>query len=203
MIKLDLQYFGGRGASARSGGSAALGRKGSPKMPEEAVANVNSANYNKERGYQINCQRVVWAYELQRRGYDVEALPNNDGLGRGTAWHSIVDGTLQTEHLGNWLGRNTNAQNAKQAAQIMAQWGEGSRGAVRFSRKRGGGHVFNVEYSGGKIHVYEAQTGHKMPSLSKYLSEQQADPNFVQIFRTDNLKFKGSEIPRYVKQRGK
>ena len=103
--------MGGRGASARSGGSSALGKQGKPKTPEEALANANAANYNKDRAYQINCQRVVWAYELQRRGYDVEALPNNDNLGSGTNWHSIVDGTLNREHLGNWLGRNTNAQN--------------------------------------------------------------------------------------------
>ena len=196
--------MGGRGASARSGGgSSPLGKQGAPKTPEEALANVNAANYNKDRAYQINCQRVVWAYELQRRGYDVEALPNNDNLASGTNWHSIVDGTLQREHLGNWLGRNTNSQNEKQATQIMAQWGEGSRAAVRFGRNRGGGHVFNVEYRNGKIEVYEAQTGHRPKSLSKYLTEQKANPNFVEIFRTDNLKFKDSEIPRYVKQRGK
>lgn len=204
MLKIDLQFFGGRGASGGgSGGNSTLGRKGSPKTPEQAVANVNAANYNKERGYQINCQRCIWAYELQRRGYDVEALPNNDGLGAYGRWHSIVDGKLDKNYLGEPWGRNTNARNAKEAARIMGEWGEGSRGVIQFSRKSGSGHVFNVEYSGGKVHVYEAQTGKKMPSLSKYLSEQRADPSFVQIFRTDNLKFNNSEMPKYVKQRGK
>lgn len=194
--------MGGRGASAGIS-SPALGRKGTPKTPEEALANANSANYNKERGYQVNCQRVVWAYELQRRGYDVEALPNYDDLGRGTNWHSIVDGKVDRIYLNPtpWL-RSSNAQNAKNAEQIMSQWGEGSRAAIRFGRKSGGGHVFNVEYKNGKIEVFEAQSGHRPKSLSKYLSEQKADPAFVEIFRTDNLKFNNSEIPKYVKRRG-
>lgn len=195
--------MGGRGASSGMK-SSALGRQGAPKTPEEALANANAANYNKDRTYQINCQRVVWAYELQRRGYDVEALPNTDDLGRGTNWHSIVDGKIDRIYLNDtpWV-RTSNAQNAKHAAEIMAGWGEGSRAAVRFSRARGGGHVFNVEYRNGKIEVFEAQSGRRPKSLSKYLSEQKADPSFVEIFRTDNLKFKESEIPRYVKKRGK
>lgn len=195
--------MGGRGASSGMK-SSALGRPGAPKTPEEALANANAANYNKDRTYQINCQRVVWAYELQRRGYDVEALPNTDDLGRGTNWHSIVDGKIDRIGLAeNWWTKTTNAKNAKKATEVMAQWGEGSRAAVRFSRARGGGHVFNVEYRNGKIEVFEAQSGRRPTSLSKYLSEQKAHPNYVEIFRIDNLKFNDSEIPRYVKKRGK
>ena len=187
------------GVSQKSG----IGKQGAPKTPEEALANANAANYNKERGYQVNCQRVVWAYELQRRGYDVEALPNYDNLGYGTNWHSIVDGKVDRIGLAdNLWQKTTNAKNAKKATEIMAQWGEGSRAAIRFSRARGGGHVFNVEYKNGKIEVFEAQTGRRPTSLAKYLTEQKAHPNYVEIFRTDNLKFNNSEIPKYVKKRG-
>lgn len=205
-MKLDLQFFGGRGASgggSGGGGSSALGRKGSPKTADEAVHGVNEHNYSKDSAYRINCQRCIWAYELQRRGYDVEALPNRDNLGSNRRWHGIVDGQINYEYLGNPFGRNTHKANEKQATQIMSGWGEGSRGVVQIARKGGSGHVFNVEYSRGKITVYEAQSGHKVDSLASYLTQQKAMTGYVQMFRTDNLKFKNSEIPTYVKQRGK
>ena len=204
MLKLDLQYFGGRGASGGGGGSnSTIGRKGNPKTPDEAVHGANEHNFNKDRAYQINCQRVIWAYELQRRGYDVEAMPNRDNLGSGRRWHGIVDGQINYEYLGNPFGRNTHKNNEKEATAIMAGWGDGSRGVVQIARKGGSGHVFNVEYKSGKITVYEAQSGHKVDSLASYLTQQKAMTNYVQIFRTDNLKFKESEYPTYVKQRGK
>lgn len=38
---------------------------------------LKGANHKYARGtqYGVNCQRCVQAYELRRRGYDVEALP--------------------------------------------------------------------------------------------------------------------------------
>lgn len=204
MLKLDLQFFGGRGASGGGGGGGnpTLGKKGTPKTAEEAVHGVNEHNFYKDGAYRINCQRCIWAYELQRRGYDVEALPNRDGLGSYGRWHSIVDGAIAKEYLGNPFGRNTHKNNENHATQIMAGWGEGSRGVVQIARKSGSGHVFNVEYKNGKIKVYEAQTGHAYDSLAKYLTSQKAMTGYVQIFRTDNLKFKDSEYSKYVKQRG-
>jgi hypothetical protein len=198
--------MGGRGAGGgggRGGGGGGYIRKGNERSSEEALMSVNKDNYYKGHGYQVNCQRCIWAYELQRRGYDVEALPNNDGLGSFNRWHSIVDGNLQKEFLGNPFGRGTNKLNEKEATSIMAGWGEGSRGVIQMARKGGSGHVFNVEYKNGKITVFEAQTGERFDSLAKYLSSQKAMPGYVQLFRTDNLKFKASEYPKYVKQRGK
>lgn len=51
----------------------ALGcRKGAPFSIEDAAAIVNP-RFKEDWGYQHNCQRCVQAYELARRGYDVEA----------------------------------------------------------------------------------------------------------------------------------
>ncbi len=51
----------------------ALGcRKGAPFSIEDAAAIANP-RFNEGWGFQNNCQRCVQAYELARRGYDVEA----------------------------------------------------------------------------------------------------------------------------------
>jgi hypothetical protein len=46
------------------------------KITKEQALSGTNPNYSKSREYQINCQRCVPAYEMRRRGYNVEALPN-------------------------------------------------------------------------------------------------------------------------------
>lgn len=57
-----------------------LGTQGEPMEPEEAIQ--ANPRYDEGGGYKNNCQRCVPAYELRRRGYDVEALPNTPKLRR-------------------------------------------------------------------------------------------------------------------------
>jgi hypothetical protein len=55
---------------------SALGvSKSAPIDMLQAMAGTNP-NYYSAREFQINCQRCVPTFELQRRGYNVEALPN-------------------------------------------------------------------------------------------------------------------------------
>lgn len=158
-------------------------------------------------GYDINCQRCVWAYELQRRGYDVEALPNLDGdtqnaLSRNGNWMKLGVDIGEPERLLSWVDTQTNASAAKNAVGIMASWGEGSRGIIRLGRRSGAGHVFNVEYSNGKIKAVDAQTGEIYTSLSKALTSNKAVPYLTQIVRTDNVTIDMTQVGRYVKKRG-
>ena len=48
-----------------------LGRKGTDVVASVAMDSVNP-NYDKGTRWQENCQRCVWAYEFQRRGYNVD-----------------------------------------------------------------------------------------------------------------------------------
>jgi SPP1 gp7 family putative phage head morphogenesis protein len=57
-----------------------IGTQGEPMEPEEAIK--ANPRYDEGGGYKSNCQRCVPAYELRRRGYDVEALPNTPKLRR-------------------------------------------------------------------------------------------------------------------------
>lgn len=57
----------------------ALGRKGKQHSIATALKTVNPNRNPAYSEYSENCQRCVVAYELQRRGYNVEAQPTYDG----------------------------------------------------------------------------------------------------------------------------
>lgn len=65
----------------------------------------------------------------------------------------------------------------------MAAWGEGSRAAVTVRWTGGGGHVFNVIYSGGELKFYDSQI-HAM-STGVYRSHAHVS-HYDGLVRTDN-----------------
>lgn len=139
--------MGGRGGSySRSG---FLGPRGKQKTVDEALAGSNP-HYREGREWQQNCQRCIYAYEMQRRGYDVEALPRIfDGTDRlpymydKNGWLAVMDGAKAVD----FPSRNTIQKMADQ----MANWGDGARAIVRVQWKGGrSGHVFMAEQQKGR-----------------------------------------------------
>lgn len=185
--------MGGRGASSSGGDGlsakfrSALGRRGRQRDIDTAIRTANP-KYGEDPTYRINCQRVIYAYEMQRRGYKVQALPNAtrgaDGFSRhftggyrhvfeGQTWDSVP-------------GANPTRESAEKFVRSkFDEWGDGARAAVSivWSNARRG-HVFNVEKIGGKVMICEAQSGKKR-ELSDYLSR--CRPASVNISRLDNL----------------
>lgn len=53
--------------------------QGKPMNFRQADGGAPNPNFKKGGGYATNCQTSVVAYELRRRGYDVEARPNSKG----------------------------------------------------------------------------------------------------------------------------
>lgn len=205
MIRINLQFFGGRGATSsvkadKSGGDSVLGKRGKPITSEQALANANP-NYNKGEEYQENCQRVVLAYEALRQGYDVEALPaildkTNDPMFDNENWLHGFHGQTWTGY--GELGKR-NKQVEKNIVSKMQEWGDGSRAIAYVAWKRGNAHVFNIENKGGEVSVFDAQEGKKY-KLSEYISD--AKPTFTKISRVDNLK-PNLDVMRYaVKKKG-
>ena len=185
-----------------------LGPKGDPVEPDVAVGRVNRANYAKceagEPGYEnydINCQRCIWAYELLRRGYDVEALPNNDEFGyvwkyidkvvKNKTYSDLVDMSVQP---GQKDRITTVQQNIEKQ---MKEWGDGTRAFVRID-----GHVFNVEQIDGKTVVFEAQTGNR-GDLRRWLKFHNVARTrmMASIMRTDDVEFR-DDLSNVVKRRG-
>lgn len=171
----------------------AIGPKGSPNSIAESVVKTNPLWNASYREFSENCQRCVVAYELNRRGYDVTALPTYKGdILPKIAHYNPKSGTFE----GRWKGAFRNAKTVNVGAKTedgaianiekaMKSYGSGSRAVVQIFYKSGGGHVFNVENQRGRIVYVEAQTG-KMKSIERTMSS--VDSRYVNLVRTDNLK---------------
>ena len=177
----------------------AIGAKGAEKSMADAMKNSNPYYSRDYSEYSENCQRCVVAYELRRRGYDVEAQPTY----AGDKWPQSlnVNGRL----MGRWRGAFRHAKtdsvgvdgnNAKAEARVldnlaakMREYGNGARAIIRIGyRGTHMGHVFNVENRGGQVSYVDAQTGQRylqgdMRNLMKIV-----DTRGVTLTRTDNLR---------------
>ena len=188
--------MGGRGASSSAINRSAsafqnvdanvkslLGKQGRPLTPEEALQTTNPHYNSGAEKWRINCQRVVYAYEAQRRGYQVEAQPNirkpGDNMSRYGYRNMFEDQTWE----GDLGSRNKTVERNIESA--MREWGDGARAIVKVDWKSGkSAHVFNIEQSGGKTVAYDAQSG-KSIKLMDYL--QYSKPTKTEISRVDNL----------------
>lgn len=77
--------MGGRGGSYSR--SSFLGPRGKQKTVDEALAGSNP-HYREGREWQQNCQRCIYAYEMQRRG--IVAVSTKTGRGDDTARYAGV-----------------------------------------------------------------------------------------------------------------
>lgn len=178
----------------------------SSMSPEMAMSRTNP-NFDVDSTYKQNCQRCVWAYELQRRGYDVEALPTfqGDDLPRNGNWQ-MLDKNYHTNYKNRkYVGQQYGQTNSVKTEitninEAMADWGEGSRAICRVVWKGGrSGHVFNVENIGGTVRAFDGQTGKEI-KLRDYLSKAQR--GMTSLVRSDNVEMNMDEISKYVKLRG-
>lgn len=213
MIKFNLSFFGGRGAS--SGGDSGLptaypqggGRSGRPEnmdqLPGEmatatealgtqgramSLTNaVRDANPNYDMGpeYQYNCQRCIVATEARLRGYDVQALPtsSDDTMPFGLNYLDNFVNPNPTR-----INRSTARANRNAVESEMAGFGDNSRAVMSFGWSGGGsGHVINVVRRNGRTGYYDGQTGEKYdaPSLFNAISRSSG----ITLTRVDNLQF--------------
>ena len=225
MIKLNLQFYGGRGTGSSSGKLSytggkwsgnvgdvandtlkeALGTKGKPMTMGNATVGSNPNYSGNYKEYSENCQRVVVAYEARRRGYDVTAQPTYKGdTLNEVAYYDSKNGIARGRWMGAFKGAKPEKVGAKTESGVMKNidnkmsgYGDGSRGVVQIFYKGGGGHVFNVERQNGKTVYVEAQTG-KIKNFQKTLGSVRTDS--VVLVRTDNLKF-SDRAKNYVKQK--
>lgn len=179
--------------------SEALGKKGKPFRIADAVRGANPHFSNEYSEYSMNCQRCVVAYELRRRGYNVEAAPTYKGDRLPYEAHSNKDGTSNGYWMGafkgarsEYVGAARNSTVRKNIESKMQSYGTGARATIMLHWQKGRAHVFNVENVNGKMHYVDAQTG-KPVKIGSYLAASR--PLKTQIVRTDNLKI--SERAKY------
>lgn len=173
----------------------AIGIKGKPRSIATALKTVNPNYSNLYSEYSENCQRCVVAYELQRRGYDVEAQPTYEN----DTWNSSFK--IGNMYMDRWRGAFRHAKSVsvgspsgdkvlRNIATEMKSYGPGARAVVSINYKGRGhnGHVFNVENVGGKVQYVDAQTGNRYNQASMknlFMITRNSDTTLT---RTDNLR---------------
>jgi len=130
--------------------------------------------------YNFNCGNCVAAYELRRRGIDVEAQPRV--LMKQSEWASLFEGFSPQKPTSR-----TKAKVAEELEQKVLSWGEGARGTVfgivPSKRKRELGHFFSVEVSEGKVRFVDSQNN--MSDVKRYFDVLK--PSTIVFGRLDNL----------------
>lgn len=197
-----ISHGGRGGASSDEGGVGGSGltrlKRGNAASIAQALARVNP-NYFLGEEWRKNCQRCVYAYELQRRGYDVEALPRQDNSVDKFITH--WDDGLQGIHTGSInVGGRTPADVLANIERYMQSWGVGARGFVYVKWKAGDAHIFNAEVMPSKtkngrptIEFFDPQVGHT-PRDSSYRAGyvdrdeyfNAADSQVTYLWRTDD-----------------
>lgn len=217
-LMMNLQMFGGRGSqsaltfSIPNGGDDnfspyslseqlpktlkdAVGTKGKAHSIAMALKTVNPNFSRLYSEYSENCQRCIVAYELQRRGYDVEAQPTY----KGDTWNQSI--RIGNTYMDKWrgafrhaktdnVGANSGDKVLKNIAAKMKSFGPGARAVVSINYKGDSheGHVFNVENVGGRVQYVDAQDGYRYNQASMKNLFAITKTNDTTLTRTDNLR---------------
>jgi len=145
-------------------------------------------NYSANRQFTVNCPNCAMAYELRRRGYDVEALPLFDGM---------VTGEIKALYKGAKINTAFTPKQKNNVPLKIAEWGEGARGSVIVQWKgiMKGGHIYSVEVKNGKAEFIDAQV--PTNNANNYIKNASS----VKYMRTDNLDFTNNAL-KCVKNKG-
>lgn len=171
--------MGGRGSGSKFGGSVPtaprrqslddyLGGRGTPKDLETAMKTANphfmESAQNKDGLYTHNCQRCIWAVELMRRGYDVEAMPrtsdNDYAKIDSSLAHSFTNVGDPPLQFSKAIGNGWYKPKAADVKAEILKHPDGSRGALVMQSFKSG-HVCNWEIVKGKVVIYDGQVGQK------------------------------------------
>jgi hypothetical protein len=129
--------------------------------------------------YDFNSTHCVQAYELNRRGVEVEATPLP---AEGLPGMSTAGGRPLAEIEQVW-GVQFQTASPREIKRAFKKSRGGARGIVAVRWRFGGGHVFNVETVGRKVRFVDGQTGDsdvsryfKLAVWCAYLRTDNAEP---------------------------
>ena len=151
--------------------------------------------------YRVNCQSCVVAYELRRRGFDVEAYGNEQlpdsaphRLSRRTemAWIDPETGQYPTViKAGGWNPKYMNRGIPRK--QMLAQFdkitAKPGRYHAYFTWKGGGGHIITAErLQDGRLRLYDPQIGKLYDYATwKYYTTRMVLGYGISVYKVDGL----------------
>ena len=155
--------------------------------PQLALSGTNP-NYTKAREYQINCQRCVPTYEMRRRGYDVEALGNNDKrLGSLTSirkmW-GVKSDEIFRNYRKNESGELENL-NIAYFKEYLKNIENGERHQIGWLWRKQSGHTILVERKNGILKFIDPQTN-KVRNFKEFQDWTKTSNGIFWAFRIDD-----------------
>lgn len=141
--------------------------------------------------YSMNCSFCTAAYDLRKRGYDVEANPismvESYTIEDVCTWYkgakSVSKAEVESRYRNNYTGNQKDALNKREILiEELKQHGEGARGHLALYWTTGGGHDVIWEVENGEVLIRDCQTG-EVSRTFDYINYT-SGYNYV---RTDNL----------------
>lgn len=167
--------------------------------------NPEYTNFNKNTKH--NCLSCAAAFEMRRRGYDVQA---NKALFGYAADVTVPDWftNAKTEFVGDlWNSKfkdrkafeklGVEGKNDKLASDVettLLKQGEGARGILCVSWDTGSGHAVNYEVKKKKVRIYDAQSSYYYPDSKDLVKHAMA----AKYIRLDDLDFDKDGIKEAV-----
>lgn len=137
-------------------------KQGKPMNFRQADGGAPNPNYKKGGGYKTNCQSCVVAYEMRRRGFDVETLPNYEG-----SMQDVLSKNTRLAWIDRATGKNPNYiyPQGNNLTQIIS-WleknlKENNRYTIEWAwRNSSSGHIIHCYKSkSGIVSFYDTQNG--------------------------------------------
>lgn len=198
-----------------------LSRKMTTKQIMDEV--IPGINPGKGLGTKMNCRRCTLAYEMRRRGFDVQATRSRSGTGQTAAglfnalnpkghlntsvWSGMFSGGKKTPAdlaFKSGLGKNSipisfNPKGASKAIfdDLNHLTEEGSRGELCMSWRFGGAHSMAWEKIGGKVHIFDTQMN-KHYSTPEEFDDIASKMGRVAWTRLDNIDLNEEFLTRWV-----
>lgn len=179
----------------------------SDQIMKEVVPQVNPGKV-KTYGRSNNCLRCSFAYELRRRGYDVEATSTarggfeqtKIGVARALSGASkirVTQSDLGQHSINTNIGHSVwlhNSKDLNEAGGIissrifntLSKQEIGSRGELGMSWRFGGAHSIVYENISGKVHIFDPQRGKHFATPEEFL-EYAKNIKDVAYTRLDNI----------------
>lgn len=167
---------------------------------EEDMAAVNPNYETKNYAYTHNCFNCTMAYELRRRGYDVEAsekLSNDKMLNTNLTVKRVFKdvkmmyasdmGHVETSDVSNRISKilgvsAISKETIENTKKTMIEMGNGARGILGVTWTAGSGHAVNWEVKNGTVILRDSQTN-DVYTLDDIMSRS----NDFYFARLDNL----------------
>ncbi len=147
---------------------------------------------NPDGGSQYNCPCCSVAYDMRRRGFDVNAKQTSVGLSESQIVTMYKDPVVHDVYLDK-TDKAKGYSLSDAAEEQLSTEPDGSRGIAWMTWNGGGGHAVAYEIENGVPYIYDAQPGTKVP-IDEYVD----NATTFTYYRTDNLEPDYEQVKKVV-----